>query len=190
VALLLDGASRLLVRLARALSRSRSFAVRHAVVSMTRPGNQSRVILMSVGIGCFFVLGVRAIQANLLDHLSNQVGQQSPDFIAIDIQSDQVAGVREAVQPFLRGPARITPLMRGRVVAVAGSRVQLRTRTFGKCRRSPGWTDVARKLEANEEVTDGAFWSTRLVPSAWKTASTRKSQWSAKPRNAGSASGT
>ena len=43
------------------------FPLRHAVVSLRRPGNQTRVILLAVGLGSFFVLGVRALQSNLLD---------------------------------------------------------------------------------------------------------------------------
>ena len=34
--------------------------------ALRRPGNQTRVILLAVGLGSFFVLGVRALQANLL----------------------------------------------------------------------------------------------------------------------------
>ena len=44
----------------------RWFPLRHAVLSLGRPGNQTRVILLSVGLGCFFVLGVRALQQNLI----------------------------------------------------------------------------------------------------------------------------
>ena len=66
VGLALLGVSRLLVRDRRPLARSSRFALRHAVLSLGRPGNQTRVILMSVGLGCFFVLGVRALQTNLL----------------------------------------------------------------------------------------------------------------------------
>ena len=46
--------------------RRRWFPLRHAVLSLGRPGNQTRVILLAVGLGSFFVLGVRALQANLL----------------------------------------------------------------------------------------------------------------------------
>ena len=102
---LLYGASLVLVRLTRPLTRSRIFAVRHAVISLSRPGNQTRVVLMSVGLGCFFVLGVRAVQANLLEQINRQVGENSPDFVLIDVQSDQVDGLKTIVEPYLRRPA-------------------------------------------------------------------------------------
>ena len=61
------GAAWLLVRGdARRWRASPWFPLRHAVLSLRRPGNQTRVILLAVGLGCFFVLGVRALQQNLL----------------------------------------------------------------------------------------------------------------------------
>ena len=160
---LLYAASILLVRLTRPLVRSPSFAVRHAVISLGRPGNQTRVILMSVGLGCFFVLGVRAVQANLLEQINRQVGESSPDFVLIDIQADQVEGLLQVVAPYLRGPGRIAPLMRGRVAAVDGSRTKLPTREairdHGRGLGREFGLTFRTTLEPNERVLGGTFWS-------------------------------
>jgi len=162
VTLMLLGASRLLLRVTAPLARSRWFAVRHALVSLARPGNQTRVILTSVGLGCFFVLSVRAIQFNLVDDFLAQIGATSPDFVLIDIQRDQVDGVNAAVGPFVLEPARIVPLMRARVVGAEGRRVHLPTpeavRQQGKMTREFGVT-YRNGLQANERVSAGAFWS-------------------------------
>jgi putative ABC transport system permease protein len=160
--LLLLGVSRLLIRAAAPLARSRRFAVRHAALSLTRPGNQTRVILMAVGIGCFFVLGMRALQANLLYELSLQLGPNTPDFILIDIQRDQVDGVRALAAPFARSAPRLVPLMRARVVGVQGQRTQLEdaeaVRKQGGLTREFGLT-FRDTLEANEKIVAGAFWT-------------------------------
>jgi putative ABC transport system permease protein len=162
----LYGASRLLVRLTQPLTRSPSFAVRHAVISLSRPGNQTRVVLMSVGLGCFFVLGVRAVQANLLEQINRQVGENSPDFVLIDIQSDQVEGLKRIVEPHLRRPARITPLMRGRLAFVDGSRTKLPDRDAIRERgrglgREFGLT-FRNALESNERLHEGTFWTSAI----------------------------
>jgi putative ABC transport system permease protein len=162
-AALLYGASLLLVRVTRPLARSRVFAVRHAVISLSRPGNQTRVILMAVGLGCFFVLGVRALQANLVYQLSRQVGENSPDFVLIDVQADQVASLERTVEPFLRKPARITPLVRGRVMSVLGPRISLPDREAIRDRgrelgREFGLT-FRSNLESNERLVEGVFWA-------------------------------
>ena len=61
---------------------------------------------MAVGLGCFFILGVRAMQANLLAEFDDAGRRQSPDLVLIDVQPDQVEGVRAAVAPYAREPPR------------------------------------------------------------------------------------
>jgi putative ABC transport system permease protein len=143
------------------LTRSPRFAIRHAVLGLGRPGNQTRVVLLSVGLGCFFIVGVRAMQASLLHELSTQVGEQSPDLVLIDIQADQVDSLKALVAPFLRGTARITPLMRGRVAAVEGPELELPTVEAVRSRRGLGrefGLTFRNSLESNERLLDGRTW--------------------------------
>ena len=69
VAFVLHLAGLALVRAVQPLRYARSFALRQAVLHVARPGNQTRVILLAVGLGAFFILGVRTLQANLLARL-------------------------------------------------------------------------------------------------------------------------
>ncbi len=171
VSIVLAGLSLLILRLTRPLARSTRFAVRHAVVSLARPGNQTRVILMTVGLGCFFILTVRVLQANLLSAFSTEVGQASPDLVLIDIQPDQVESLEAEVAPYVRQPPRIVPLMRGRITAVDGARVQLgsleEVRRHGGIGREFGLT-FRNALAPNERLLAGQFWSGPLAgaPSA------------------------
>lgn len=162
VALLLYGASTALVRLARVLVRSPRFAVRHAAISIGRPGNQTRVILMAVGLGCFFILGVRATQVSLLADLTSGISDRSPDFVLIDVQQDQIDGLQEVLAPYVTEPARIMPNMRARVVAVEGRHLRLDSveavRDHRRLAREYGLT-FRDHLEANEEIVDGSFWT-------------------------------
>ena len=154
-------ASHVLVRISRPLARSPKFALRHAILSLARPGNQTRVILMAVGLGCFFVLGIRAVQANLIQELTVEVGRNSPDFILIDIQPDQVEGVTSAVTPFVRQAPRVLPLMRARVVGVDGRRTHLANaeavRQQGRMTREYGLT-FRNAIQTNERLLAGEFW--------------------------------
>lgn len=153
-----------LVRLVRPLAASKIFAVRHAVVSLGRPGNQTRVILTAVGLGCFFILGVRALQTNLLTEFSLELGQDAPDLVLIDIQRDQVDGVRAVLAPYQRAAPPLLPLLRGRIVGVDGRRVQLRTaedvRREGELAREYGLT-FREGLADNERLIAGEFWTSR-----------------------------
>jgi len=160
-------AGRGLVRLTAPLARSPRFAVRHAVVSLGRPGNQTRVILMAVGLGCFFILAVRAVQANLIAEFGAQVGADTPDLILIDIQPDQADGVARLIAPYAATTPRLLPLIRARVVGVEGTRVRLpdaeAVRRSGRLTREYGMTSRGH-LEGNERVLAGRFWEGPAVP--------------------------
>jgi putative ABC transport system permease protein len=153
------------VKSVRPLSRTRIFALRHAVLSLQRPGNQTRVILLAVGLGAFFVLGVRAVQGSLLDEFSVELEQGGPDMFLIDIQQDQVDKVRAFLtQRSATGsaPPRVIPVLRARITAVRGAEVNLEdvraVRERGSLARE--YTITYRDhLESNETLIDGAFWT-------------------------------
>lgn len=151
-----------LVRAVQPLRYSRYFALRQAVLHIARPGNQTRVILLAVGLGSFFILGVRTLQANLLRDFAIQAGPDAPDMFLIDIQPDQ----RDELATFLDdangeapGP-RMIPTLRARVVAVRGREMDIdsyqQTRGRGLSRE---YTVTYRpNLQANEELIDGEWW--------------------------------
>ena len=163
IAFILHLAGAALVRAIQPLRYARSFALRQAVLHIARPGNQTRVILLAVGLGTFFILGVRGLQANLLRDFAVQVGPDAPDMFLIDIQRDQrdrlAALLDEANGP--GAPPKIMPTLRARVVGVEGDDVtldsyqQVRGRGLGR-----EYTITYRsQLEANEEVIEGEWWS-------------------------------
>jgi putative ABC transport system permease protein len=165
LALLLHGAGVALVRLLRPLTGLRSFALRHAVRSLQRPGNQTRVILLAVGLGVFFVLGIRALQSNLLEEFSIELEQGGPDMFLIDIQQDQVGAVpafiSERIDPG-SAPPRLIPVLRARVTGVQGAEVNLENyqdvRGRGSLARE--YTITYRDhLESNETLIAGEFWN-------------------------------
>jgi putative ABC transport system permease protein len=164
LAVLLHLAGRALIRALAPLARARSFPLRHAVLHLSRPGNQTRVILLAVGLGAFFIVGVRSLQASLLEEFSLQLGDEAPDMFLMDIQSDQVG----AVTAFLQDPAegagshRIIPVLRARVTGVSGRQTELESFEDVRARGSLGreYTVTYRdRLEANERVVEGEFWN-------------------------------
>jgi len=165
VAMVLYVAAFLLVRLVLPLASAPWFPLRHAVISLRRPGNQTRVILLSVGLGSFFVLGVRALQSNLVAEFAVGMDRGGADMFVIDVQRDQAAGVEELLrsrQDSGAPPARLVPVLRARVTAVRGREMNLEN--FSDVR---GRGSLAREyvityrdhLEANEHIVQGAFWN-------------------------------
>lgn len=158
------------VRAVRPIARARWFPLRHAVLSLGRPGNQTRVILLAVGIGSFFVIGVRSLQANLLQQFSLEMGSSGADMFLIEILPSQVADVRvflDARKAADAAEPRLIPVMRARVTGVKGRTTTLDS--YEDVRRqgplSREFTITYRDhLEANEKIVDGAFWSSPMSP--------------------------
>jgi putative ABC transport system permease protein len=160
VVLTLVGAA--LVRAIRPLSLSKSVALRHAVLRLSRPGNQTRAVLLAVGLGAFFIVGVRSLQATLLEQFSVTLDATAADMFLIDVQPGQAGGVEALLtQRTGQRPPPSIPVLRARVVGVTGKAVTIRGPEEVRRRRGIGreftvtWRD---HLQPNEQVVDGRFW--------------------------------
>ncbi len=169
VAIVLNLAGLALVRAVQPLRYARSFALRQAVLHVARPGNQTRVILLAVGLGAFFILGVRSLQANLLRDFSVQMGEDAPDMFLIDVQPGQ----RDRVSAYVDGmngaaaPPQLIPVLRARVVGVQGREVTLDSyeEVRGRGGLSREFTVTYRPaLENNETIVAGAWWGPEPNP--------------------------
>ncbi len=163
-AIALHLAGTLLLRAIRPLARSRSFALRHAVLQLSRPGSQMRTVLLAVGLGSFFIIGVRSLQQNLIDQFAVRMTADSPDMFLLDIQRDQVTAVEAAIashmDPGTAAPPLI-PVLRARVVGVSGRELNLENYEDVRGRGSLGreYTITYRAtLAANEKVVAGQMW--------------------------------
>ncbi|MQA28564.1 MAG: FtsX-like permease family protein [Luteitalea sp.] len=163
VALVLDLTGVALVRAVRPLRHSSSFALRHAVLHVTRPGNQTRVILLAVGLGSFFILTVQGIQVNLLRDFSVQLGEDTPDILLLDVQRHQQSGLNDLLdrESGSRSALRYIPVLRARIVGLRGRDVGLES--YGEVRGRGGlsreFTITYRpNLEANERLVAGEWW--------------------------------
>ncbi len=169
-ALVLHLAGSLVIRAIRPLARSQSFALRHAVLQLSRPGSQMRIVLLAVGLGSFFIIGVRSLQQNLVDQFAVNVTADSPDMFLLDVQHDQVERVRAAITAHQEAgavPPRLLPVLRARVVGVEGREINLESFEDVRRRGSLGreYTITYRQaLEPNESIVAGEFWD--ATPSA------------------------
>jgi putative ABC transport system permease protein len=169
IAFVLHLAGVVLVRAVQPLRYARSFALRQAVLHIARPGNQTRVILLAVGLGTFFILGVRSLQSNLLRDFAVQVGEDAPDMFLMDIQPDQRAGVAALIdrENGATGAPKLIPVLRARIVGVRGRDVNLETYqdVRGRGGLSREFTITYRpNMEANETLVDGEWWDDSPTP--------------------------
>jgi putative ABC transport system permease protein len=163
-ALVLHLAGVALIKAIAPLAGARWFPLRHAVLQLSRPGSQARIVLLAVGLGSFFIVGVRSLQENLVNEFTVNLSPDLPDMFLLDVQQDQVADMTALLkrwqQPGTPEP-QLLPILRARVVGVEGREVSLEdyedVRGRGSLARE--YTITYRPaLERNETVVDGTFW--------------------------------
>jgi putative ABC transport system permease protein len=151
----------LLIRSLRQVRHLPSFVLRQGVSSLYRPGNQTRIILLAVGLGAFFVLSVRLLQINLLDEFNLDLNSASADLYLIDVQKDQREGVAAAVERATGTAPRLIPTVRARIVGLNDREINLDSPQTAENRGLLGreYTLTYRpNLEENEKVVAGQFW--------------------------------
>lgn len=160
-ALVLYAAAWLLIYAVRRARGLGAFSVRQAVNGMHRPGNQTRVIVMAVGLGAFLVMCVQSLQSNLLEEFERLRGGSLPNMYLIDVQKDQVEGVRELVERATGARAELIPTVRARIARVNGQEIDLDAAGMRRERGRLGREYVVTyrpNLEPNETVVAGKFW--------------------------------
>lgn len=166
-AALLYGAATLLIFLVRRARRVNSFALRQGINSLYRPGNQTRVVVMSVGLGAFLVMATQSLQTNLLSEFDLTKRGNIPNMFLIDVQTDQAAGVAEMVESATGKRPALIPTLRARIVAVNGKAIDLDATEMRRERGSLGREYVITyrpHLEYNETITAGKFWDANASP--------------------------
>ncbi len=138
-----------------------SFSFRQAVNSLYRPGNQTRVILLAVGLGAFVVLAVQSLQANLVREFDFTRNQRLPTLFFIDIQKSQINDLLALIEKSIGEKAEATPTVRARIAFVNGKPID-----FGQPEVRQQQGQIGRefavtyrpKLDANEKVIAGRWW--------------------------------
>ena len=94
---------------------------RLALSAITRQGSPLRAIIIAFGLGLSVLVAVALTRHNLDNQISTRVADKAPDWFFIDIQPDQIDRF-EAITASIDGISDVqkTPMLRGRVSAIAG----------------------------------------------------------------------
>ncbi|MGI8885052.1 MAG: ABC transporter permease, partial [Pyrinomonadaceae bacterium] len=105
-----------------------SFSVRQAINSLYRPGNQTRIILLAVGLGAFVVMAVQSLQTNLVREFDFTRNQTLPSLFIIDVQKSQVDELRGILEEKTGEPAQTLPTICARIAFVNGQPMDFSSR--------------------------------------------------------------
>ena len=165
--LLLYLAAWLLVFVVRRARRVGSFAFRQAIGGLHRPGNQTRVVVMAVGLGAFLVISVLQLQRNMLTELDIAGRIDLANMYLIDIQKDQAEGVARMIEEQTGVRPELVPTVRARIHAINGREVDLEQADMKRERGMLGREYVVTyrpNLEKNETIVAGEFWGPESSP--------------------------
>jgi len=139
--------------------------LRHGLAALARPGAGTLGALVALGLGVLVVLATWLVQTRLSTALRADLPSTAPTAFLIDIQPDQIDGVRAILAS--EGAERIesVPMITARLAAVDGRS----TRALAAGAPNEGrarWVltreqrlTTLRELPPDNEVVEGALWS-------------------------------
>lgn len=159
----LFAAAAILSRVLFAVRRAGPFTFRQAVNSLYRPGNQTAVVLLAVGLGTFVVLTVHLVQGNLVREFDLARNQTLPSLFFVDVQPSQTADLTKMIEAQAGETPQLTPTVRARIAFVNGKPIDLGNAAVrqqqGRIGREFAVT-FRPHLDINETLIGGAWWNT------------------------------
>ncbi len=160
--LVLYGAAIVLTLLLKKIKHFGSFSIAQAVNSLYRPGNQTRIILLAVGLGAFVVLAVQSLQTNLVREFDFTRNQKLPSLFFIDIQKSQIEQLKQIVFERSGEDVQVVPTIRARIALVNGSPFDFGNREVRQQQGIIGREfaiTYRSNLDENETLIAGDWWS-------------------------------
>jgi putative ABC transport system permease protein len=157
-ALLLGGLAWLILRAVRLLGRRGGARLRLALANLHRPGAGAASVIVALGAGLTVLTMVALLERNLAAEIQLGLPERAPSVFFVDIQRDQIEAFRELIGKF--DGARLmqsAPLVRGRVVRIAGVPADQTGIEHWSLRRDRGLSYAATQPEGAELVA-GAWW--------------------------------
>jgi putative ABC transport system permease protein len=165
----LYGVAMLLSSLARrVIPHMRSYRLRQGIANLYRPGNQTTVMLVAMGVGVLLIMTIYTAEGALRRELMPGMGSSRPNMYMMDIQKDEMPAVSTLVREYSPSTS-LVPMVSMRISAVNGEPVDRSNIEKNANRRN--WENSLRSYEyfasyrdhlnPSEELTAGTFWQGR-----------------------------
>ncbi len=96
------------------------FVFRHALSNLFRPNNQTRVLMVSIGLGAFIIATLSNIQNSLLHQVEFKGNTNDSNTILFDIQPNQKDGVVKLIQDHHLPVNQVVPIITCRISELKG----------------------------------------------------------------------
>jgi putative ABC transport system permease protein len=134
----LAGVATLLLYLVRRFFPSRaSFVFKHSLANLYRPNNQTRILLVTIGLGAFIISTLNVVEQSMLSQVEFTGQENQSNTILFDIQPDQKDGIIKLMKAHDLEVNQVVPIITCRISEVKGKSIEaIRADTSQKI---PGW---------------------------------------------------
>jgi putative ABC transport system permease protein len=153
-------ASFLLFLVRRFFPKGAGFIFRHALSNLFRPNNQTRTLMVSIGLGAFILATLNIIESSLLHQVEFTGGSNKSNTILFDIQPAQKEGIITLLAEHKLPVQQLVPMITCRLSQLKGKSVEaIQKDTTDKI---PNWALTREyrvtyrdSLQGSEELTKG-----------------------------------
>ena len=154
-----------------------SFVLKHSLANLYRPNNQTRILLVTIGLGAFIISTLNVVEQSMLGQVEFTGQENQSNTILFDIQREQKDGVVALMKEHGLEVNQVVPIITCRLLEVKGQTVEaIRADTTQKTR---GWALTREyrvtyrdSLHHSEQLTKGELQHLRQGPdSVWLTIS-------------------
>ena len=117
-AILLAVSAKIIIKLLKQLQPKLKMAARYGLANVSRRSNQSVMQIMGIGIGVTVMLLLTLVRTDLLTGWQNRLPDEAPNYFLINIQPDQVEGIRGHLSTLLNNDIALYPMIRGRLTKI------------------------------------------------------------------------
>ncbi len=96
------------------------FLWRHALSSLFRPNNQTRVLMVTIGLGAFIVSTLNIVEQSMLSQVEFTGQENQSNTIMFDIQPSQKEGVIQLMRDHSLDVNQVTPIVTCRISELRG----------------------------------------------------------------------
>ena len=100
------------------------FILRHSLSSLFRPNNQTRVLLVTIGLGAFIISTLNIIEQSMLEQVEFAGEENQSNTILFDIQPDQREGVVNLMKENNLKLNQVVPIVTIRLASLHGKSVE------------------------------------------------------------------
>lgn len=155
------GLTRALLPLVRRLARPLPPGPRLGLLSLTRRAGDTSLQVMALSLGLLALLLLTLVRSDLLEAWRNQIPPGAPNRFVINIQPEQAEPVADWLRARGVTEARLYPMVRARLTAIAGRTVRPEDYPEGRARRLAerefNLSELAQ-LPPDNRLTAGRWW--------------------------------